>query len=108
MTQETNTTLNEEKSVKSEKKKKKKASFKERKSVGGIAAVSLLIALFDKLSEIICRALVNGFWGSICSAYAKMERAFEHGFLREFIFSDRRFKKIFRRFRHFLSGHIEN
>ena len=70
MTQENTTKITDEKSAK---KQAKKADAQKRKNVGGIAAISLLIALFDKLSEIICRALINGFWGSICSAYAKMD-----------------------------------
>lgn len=94
-------------SVKNEKKHNKKVKEKKR-SATGIASFSFLISLFDRICEIFCNALVNGFWGRICSGYTKLQQSFEHGFLKEFLFSDRRIKKIFRKIRKFLSSHIEN
>ena len=78
-----------------------------KNSFSGIAAVSFFIALFDRLSEIVYNALVNGFFGRIFSGYKKVQRSFENGFLKEFVFGDRRFKKVFRKFRKFLSSNIE-
>ena len=74
----------------------------------GIASVSFLIALFDRLGEIIYNAFVGGFFGRIFSSYKKLQSSFEGSFLKEFIFGDRRFKKFFRRLRKFLSSNIEN
>jgi O-antigen ligase len=73
----------------------------------GIASVSFLIAVFDKFWDIFCKCLVKGFFGTICSGYTKLQLSFENGFLREFIFKDRRLKKIFRKCRKFLSQNIE-
>ena len=74
---------------------------------GGIASLSLLIALFDRVCNIVCDAIIKGFFGRICSGYRKLQASFEHGFLREFIFKDRRFKNFFRRMRKFLSRNLE-
>ncbi len=103
MTQENESNLKTS-SVKKEKKPKKERRTDSR----GIASLSFIISLFDRLWEIICCALVNGFWGRVCSGHLKAENNFEHGFLREFMFSDKRFKKFFRRIRKFLSSNIEN
>ncbi|MBQ5634371.1 MAG: hypothetical protein IIV11_05750, partial [Clostridia bacterium] len=77
-------------------------------SLTGIASVSFLIALFDRLGEIIYNAFVGGFFGRIFSSYKKLQSSFEGSFLKEFIFGDRRFKKFFRRLRKFLSSNIED
>ncbi len=101
MTREKNKEVSPKKTTKQEKKTK-------AKTASGIASFSLLISIFDKLCEIFCNALINGFWGRICSGYTKLQHSFEHGFLKEFLFKDRRAKKIFRKTRKFLSGHIED
>ncbi|MBR0454731.1 MAG: O-antigen ligase family protein [Clostridia bacterium] len=77
-------------------------------SLTGIASVSFLIALFDRLGEIIYNAFVGGFFGRIFSSYKKLQSSFEGSFLKEFIFGDRRFKKFFRSLRKFLSSNIED
>ena len=97
----------EKKAQKAEKKLEKK-SRSLRTSLTGIASVSFLIALFDRLGEIIYNALVGGFFGKIFSSYKKLQTSFDGSFLREFVFGDRRFKKFFRRLRKFLSSNIEN
>ena len=107
MTQETETKFEKKKKTKKEKKKKRERS-EEKARFGGIASLSFIISLCDKFWEIICNALVNGFWGRICSLHKKLENNFEHGFLREFMFSDRRFKKLFRKIRRFFSHNIDN
>ena len=98
---------------KAEKKAQKAQKDLEKKnrsrktSLKGIASVSFLIALFDRLGEIIYNAFVGGFFGKIFSSHKKLQASFENGFLKEFIFGDRRFKKIFRKLRKFLSSNIE-
>ena len=84
----------EKKAQKAEKKLEKK-SRSLRTSLTGIASVSFLIALFDRLGEIIYNALVGGFFGKIFSSYKKLQTSFDGSFLREFVFGDRRFKKFF-------------
>ena len=79
-----------------------------RQRASGIASFSFLISLFDKLCEVICNALVGGFWGQICSGYSKLEASFKQGFLIEFLLKDRKIRKICRSIRRFLSRHIEN
>ena len=107
MTQDTEPKIEKKNKVKKVKKQKAERLDKKVRG-GGIASLSFIISLFDRLCEIICDALVNGFWGRICSFHTKLEHGFEHGFLREFIFSDKRFKKLFRKIRKFLSSNIEN
>lgn len=87
---------------------KREKEYSKKKRAGGIASFSFLIALFDKICDVFCDAVVNGFWGRICSGYSKLQASFQSGFLKEFIFKDRKVKKIFRRIRKFLSNHIEN
>ena len=92
---------------KAEKKLQKAASKKSKSSkssLTGLASMSLLIALFDRLGEIICKALVGGIFGKIFSSYKNLQNSFENGFLKEFVFGDKRFKKFFRKLRKFLSS----
>ena len=96
---------------KAEKKLKKAASKKSKSSktsFTGLASMSLLIALFDRLGEIIYKALVGGLFGKIFSSYKNLQNSFDNGFLKEFVFGDKRFKKFFRKLRKFLSSNIEN
>ena len=95
----------EKKAQKVEKKLEKKSKL--RTSLTGLASVSFLIALFDRLSEIFYNALTGGLFGKIFSSYKKLQRSFDNGFLKEFVFGDRRFKKLFRKLRKFLSSNIE-
>lgn len=96
----------EERANKKLEKSKKRAEAKKHLP-GGIASLSFLIALFDRICNIICDAIVKGFFGRLCSGYKKCQQSFENGFLREFLFSDRKFKKFFRRVRKFLSRNLE-
>ena len=96
----------EKKAQKAQKDLEKKNRSR-KTSLKGIASVSFLIALFDRLGEIIYNAFVGGFFGKIFSSHKKLQASFENGFLKEFIFGDRRFKKIFRKLRKFLSSNIE-
>ena len=97
-----------EKKAQKVQKNLEKKNRSRKTSLTGIASVSFLIALFDRLGEIIYNAFVGGFFGRIFSSYKKLQSSFEGSFLKEFIFGDRRFKKFFRRLRKFLSSNIEN
>lgn len=94
------------KAEKATKKLSKKARAL-RSSLSGIASVSFIIALFDRLWELVYNALVNGFFGRVLSSYGKNKRSFENSFLRELVFGDRKFRKIFRKMRKFLSSNID-
>jgi O-antigen ligase len=97
-----------EKKAQKVQKNLEKKNRSRKTSLTGIASVSFLIALFDRLGEIIYNAFVGGFFGRIFSSYKKLQSSFEGSFLKEFIFGDRRFKKFFRRLRKFLSSNIED
>ena len=97
-----------EKKAQKVQKNLEKKNRSRKTALTGIASVSFLIALFDRLGEIIYNAFVGGFFGRIFSSYKKLQSSFEGSFLKEFIFGDRRFKKFFRRLRKFLSSNIEN
>lgn len=87
--------------------KSKKREEAKKHLPAGIASLSFLIAFFDRLCNIICDAVVKGFFGRICSSYKRAQRSFEHGFLREFIFRDPKFGIFFRRLRKSISRNIE-
>ena len=97
-----------EKKAQKVQKNLEKKNRSRKTSLTGIASVSFLIALFDRLGEIIYNAFVGGFFGRIFSSYKKLQSSFEGSFLKEFIFGDRRFKKFFRSLRKFLSSNIED
>lgn len=80
---------------------------KEKKSYAGIASISLLISLWDGFWNFFCNSLVKGFFGRLFSSYSKLQSSYSNGFIKEFIFKDKRLKKIFRKFRKFLSSNIE-
>jgi O-antigen ligase len=105
MTQNKDNSSSVEKQTKPAKPTKK---HNPKKSVSGIASLSFLIALFDKICVAFCNALVNGFWGRICSSHSSLKHSFQNGFLKEFIFKDKKAKKISRKIRKFFSNHIEN
>ena len=107
---EQNTETKKAKKTKKERAPKPPQAPKEpnvKKSYTGIASISLLISLWDGFWNLFCNALVKGFFGRIFSSYSKLQNSYSNGFIKEFLFKDRRFKKIFRKFRKFLSSNIE-
>ena len=96
-----------EKPPKAPKAPKAPKEKKEKKAYAGIASISLLISLWDGFWNIFCNSLTKGFFGRIFSSYSKLQRSYSGGFIKEFLFKDRRLKKIFRKFRKFLSSNIE-
>lgn len=86
-----------------EKDKKEK-----KKRVGGIAALSLLISLFDKLGEIIYNAVINGFFGRIFTSYTKLSEKLSHGFFSRIFTRNGKTKKFFRRIRKFLARNLDS
>jgi putative inorganic carbon (HCO3(-)) transporter len=99
--------LKKERAPKPEKPPKAPKEPKAKRSYTGIASISLLISLWDGFWNLFCNALVKGFFGRIFSSYSKLQNSYSNGFIKEFLFKDRRLKKIFRKFRKFLSSNIE-
>ena len=93
----------------SEKDTAKRSNKKEKNNrLSGIAAFSLLIALFDRLGEIIYDAFVNGFFGRIFTSYTSLRKKLSNGFFGTYIFSNGKIKRFFRRIRAFLARSIES
>ena len=93
---------NEQENNKSNQKKAKK------QRLGGIAAFSLLIALFDRFGEIICDALVNGFIGKIFTSYTSLRNRISDRFFATYVLRNRKIKKFFRAIRRFLARNLES
>ena len=91
----------EKESVKSTQKREKK------KRIGGIAAFSLLITLFDRLGEKIYEAFINGFFGKAFTSYKKTNKKLSEGFFGTYVIKNTRITKLFRRIRKFLAYAIE-
>lgn len=81
-----------------------KARAKEK---NGIATVSFLISLLDKLGLAVFSALSNGFFGKVFSSYSPLEQKFRGGTCGRVLFGGHRIRKIFRRIRRFLSNIID-
>ena len=93
---------NEKKLVESEGKKQKKKPF------SGIAAVSLLIALLDKIGNFIYDRLISGFIGRIFTSHSRLQGRFEKGFCGRILFGNHKLRRICRRIRRFLSGIVDS
>ena len=104
---ETEANENNSEKVKNERSPKAPKAPKDKRSYTGIASISLLISLWDGFWNIFCNSLVKGFFGRMFSSYSKLQNSYSSGFIKEFLFKDRRLKKIFRKFRKFLSRNIE-
>lgn len=79
-----------------------------RQKLGGIAAFSLLIALFDRFAEIIYNALVNGFLGKIFTSYTSLRNRMSNRFFATYVLKNRKIKKFFRAIRRFLARNLES
>lgn len=89
------------KSVKNNKKDKKRR-------LGGIAAFSLLITLFDKLGDLVYNAFINGFLGKVFTSYTGVRNKLSKGFFGTYIFNNGRIRRLFRRIRRFFAANLES
>ena len=71
------------------------------KRLGGIAAFSLLISLFDRLGEIIYDAFINGFFGRIFTSHKKLRNKLSNGFFVTYVIKNSKIRKFFREIRRF-------
>ena len=93
----------------SEKENGKVTAQKEKnKRFRGIAAFSLLIALFDRLGELIYSALVEGFFGKIFTSYTALRKKLASGFFGTYVFRNGKIKRFFRRIRAFFARNLES
>ena len=92
-----------------EKESNRSASKKNnQKRLSGIAAFSLLIALFDRLGEIIYNAFINGFFGRILTSYTALRKKLSDGFFGTYVIRNGKIKRFFRRIRGFLARNLES
>lgn len=91
-----------------EKNNKSTSQKPKQKRLGGIAAFSLLISLFDRLGEIIYAAFVNGFLGRIFTSYTKLRNKLSNGFFGTYVINNDKMKKFFRRVHRFLARNLES
>lgn len=78
------------------------------KRLGGIAAFSLLISLFDRLGEIIYDAFINGFFGRIFTSHKKLRNKLSNGFFVTYVIRNSKIRKFFREIRRFLARNLES
>ena len=69
-------------------------SDKATKSPKGIAAVSFLISLFDKLGEFLYNGIIEGFFGKIFTCYQKMQKNFTESACGKVLFGNHRIRKL--------------
>ncbi len=86
----------------------KKAKKDKKRRIGGIAAFSLLITLFDKLGDIIYNAFINGFLGKVFTSYSKVRENLSKGFWGTYIFNNGKIRRFFRKIRRFFASNLES
>ena len=94
-------------------KKDKALSKDKEKNIGksrnttGLAGISLLFYLMDKLSDVVYNALINGFFGYIFTAYNSELSAYQNGYVISYFKGGSKSRKILRTIREFLSRSFE-
>ncbi len=88
-------------------KKKKNNSVDGAGSVG-LASLSAIIFLLDKLSDFIYSSLQNGFFGKMFTSYSKEQEAYEDSFLKKHFVKNEGFTRFFRNTRKFFSRRFED
>lgn len=92
-----------------EKENNKVTSQKEKnKRLRGIAAFSLLISLFDHLGDLIREALIEGFFGRICTSYTALRKKLSNGFFSTYIIKNGKIRRFFRKIREFFARNLES
>lgn len=85
---------------------KEKKQKKRRNS--GLASFSLIIALFDKLAEIIYNAVQNSFIGRAFTSYTPLRKRMSTGIFATIALKSGRVRRFFRRIRRFLANNIDS
>ncbi len=71
------------------------------------SSISLIFFLLDSLSEKVYKALVQGFFGKIFTAYSAEQKAFEEGYLQTRFVEKTKLRALFRKLRESLSRSFE-
>ena len=88
--------------------RKKKNNSTDGVSSTGLAALSAIIFLLDRLSDFIYSSLQNSFFGKIFTSYSKEQEAYENSFLKSHFVKNESFGRFFRSIRKFFSRRIED
>lgn len=82
---------------------------KEKNSrLGGIAGVSLLIALFDRLGVLIYDTFIKGFFGWILTSYTSLNNSLSNSFFGRNVLGNSRLKRFVRRVQRFFARSLES
>ena len=87
--------------------RKSKIKEKSHRS-GGIAALSLLISLFDRLGDLIYDALINGFFGRIFTSHSSLRNKFSNDFIPTHVGKSGRIRRFLRKVRKFFASSLES
>ncbi len=74
----------------------------------GIAAVSLLVSLFDKLGALIYIYIITGFFGRIFTSYSSLQDKFQSGAWGRLFYGNHFIRRFCRRVRRFLASIIDS
>ncbi len=77
-------------------------------NASGIARISLIVYLFDKLSDAIYNALISGFFGYIFTAYSSELKSYNGGYFVSYFNGERKTRSFFRSVRKLLSQNFES
>ncbi len=78
------------------------------KAAKGLAGISLIIFLLDKLSNTIYNALANGFFGYIFTSYSSELSAYENGYTVSYFKGSSKTRQVLRKIREYISGNFES
>ncbi|MBO7310249.1 MAG: O-antigen ligase family protein [Clostridia bacterium] len=92
--------MNKSKNISEQSSRKKKSK--------GIAGISLIFFLIDKLQEAVYNALVNGFFGYIFTSYSSELSAYKNGYIVSYFKGSSKTGRLFRKIREYISGNFEN
>ncbi len=79
-----------------------------RRVRSGLAGISLIVYLFDKLSGVIYSALVNGLFGRIFTCYSSELDAYQNSYVVSYFKGGSRTRRVLRKIREFLSKNFES
>ncbi len=73
----------------------------------GLFSFSIILYLFDKFTNAVYSALMNGLFGRIFTSYSPMQSSFENGFVKNYFTSNGKLENKFRKFKKKLSQGFE-
>ena len=95
------TNENNDRNIEKDKRQKKKRN-------SGIAAFSLIIALFDRLGEFIYEAVLNSFIGRAFTSYTPLRKRMSSGIFAAITLKSGRVRRFFRRIRRFFARKLDS